>query len=142
LLLRIQQVRIDVLQHGGRCAVATAAAAADPEPLLRQAERYARRLDRERVPWSGALARVIRAGGAAVRGETASAQSLLSRAVAECEAADLALFAAAARRQLGRLLGGDEGRDHVARADAWMHGQSIRNPARFAACLVPGFAVA
>ncbi|HEX8199606.1 MAG TPA: AAA family ATPase, partial [Isosphaeraceae bacterium] len=38
LLLRVQQVRIDVLQLDGRCAVAVAAGAADPRPLLAAAE--------------------------------------------------------------------------------------------------------
>ena len=141
LLLRIQQVRIDVLQHGGRCAVAAAAMAPDPGPLLRSAERYARRLDRERVSWSVALARIIRAGSASVKGDPETAALLLSRAVDACESADLAMFASAARRQLGRLLGGDEGRDLVARAETSMHDQAIRNPARFAACLAPGFPV-
>ena len=36
--------------------------------------------------------------------------------------------------------GGDEGRVLIEQADAWMRAQSIRNPARMAACLVPGFA--
>jgi hypothetical protein len=49
------------------------------------------------------------------------------------------LFAAASRRQLGRLLGGDEGRALIDRADAWMSSQSIRRPDRMAACLAPGF---
>ena len=51
----------------------------------------------------------------------------------------MGLFAAAARRRLGGLLGGDEGRALIAQADAWMAGQEIRNPARMAACIAPGF---
>ena len=37
LLMRIQHVRNDVGQHGGRCAVAAAAASGTPGPLLREA---------------------------------------------------------------------------------------------------------
>jgi hypothetical protein len=47
------------------------------------------------------------------------------------------LFAAAARRQLGLLLGGDEGRTLVAGADAGMAGQQVVRPERMAALLVP-----
>jgi len=49
------------------------------------------------------------------------------------------LFAAACRRRLGKLIGGDEGHSLVAEADAWMAGQFIVNPARMTATLVPGF---
>ena len=55
------------------------------------------------------------------------------------EACGMELFAAATRRQLGRLLGGDEGRTLIARADTWMAGQAIRRPDRMTACLAPGF---
>ncbi len=49
------------------------------------------------------------------------------------------LYEAAARRRLGELLRGDEGRRMIAAADAWMTEQAIRNPARMAAALAPGF---
>ena len=55
------------------------------------------------------------------------------------EAVDMGLFAAAARRRLGTLLGGDAGRALIAQADAWMAAQEVRNPARMAAGLAPGF---
>jgi hypothetical protein len=139
LLLRIQQVRADVIQQTGRCAVAMAAVAPDPKPLLRAAEGAARRLDRERTPWTGALAQLIRAGMASVRGDTGRAERLLADAGDRFESADMGLFAAAARRRLGLLRGGDEGHTLIERADTWMRAQSIRNPPRMAACLAPGF---
>ena len=71
LLLRIQLVRIDVLHFSGRCAVAAAAVADNPRALLRAAEGYARRLDRQRAAWASAMALLIRAGAAAVRGDAA-----------------------------------------------------------------------
>jgi tetratricopeptide (TPR) repeat protein len=140
LLLRIQQVQADVLQHRGRCAVAMAAIAADPEPLLRVAEKSARRLDRQKLPWTGALAQLIKAGVASVRRDTASGERLLTNALIRFESTDMGLFAASARRQLGQLRGGDQGRDLIDQADAWMRTESIVNPARMAECLAPGFA--
>ena len=139
LLLRIQQVRADVLQHGGRCAIAMAATSADPKRLLRQAEDYARRLERERLPWTDALARLIRAGAASVRRDTDRAVRFLTVVAEGFEAIGMELFAAATRQQLGRLLGGAEGRTLITRADAWMASQAIRRPDRMTACLAPGF---
>jgi hypothetical protein len=140
LLLRIQQVHIDVIQHTGRCAVAMAAISDDPRPLLAVAEKSARRLDRQRLAWSSALAQLIRAGVASVQGDASRAEELLADATKRFESADMGLFAASARRHLGQLRGGDEGRDLVERADAWMRSQSIRNPSQMASCLAPGFA--
>ncbi|MBV8611197.1 MAG: hypothetical protein JO034_27530 [Singulisphaera sp.] len=116
-----------------------AATAADPKRLLRQAEDYALRLDRERFPGTDAHLRLIRAGAASVRGDIDRAVRCLTAAVEGFEASGLELFAAATRRQLGRLLGGSEGRSLIARADTWMAGQAIRSPERMTACLAPGF---
>jgi hypothetical protein len=49
------------------------------------------------------------------------------------------LYAAAARWQRGRILGGEEGRALVVSAERWMTEQGIVNKARMAAMLAPGF---
>jgi serine/threonine protein kinase len=139
LLLRVQFVRIDILHSRGRCAVAAAAVAHDPRPLLRAAERCARQLDGQRVPWASAHAFSTRAGAAMVRGDLAAAQRQLIAAVDAFDKISMGVFAAAARRHLGKLVGGDEGRALIARADDWMIGQGIINPARMAAGITPGF---
>ena len=91
--------------------------------------RDARRLEREGMPWSMALACPIQAGiVAASRGDRSRAATLFSQAVTELEAVDMNLYAAAARRRLGELIGGDEGRAQVDRADSWMRQQTIQNP--------------
>ena len=110
---------------------------ADPGPLLRSAERDARRLDREGMAWSKALAHPIRAGVAAARGDTSRAATLFAEAVTQLEAVDMNLYAAASRRRLGEILGGDEGRAQVERADSWMRQQGIQNPARMADVFAP-----
>jgi len=139
LLLRIQQVQADVIQHTGRCAVAMAAVSADPRPLLRLAEKSARRLDRQQLPWTSALAQLIKAGAASLRGDAGRAERLLASATERFESADMGLFAASARRHLGQLRRGDEGRELIEQADAWMRTQLIANPSRMASCLAPGF---
>jgi hypothetical protein len=52
----------------------------------------------------------------------------------------MALWAAVTRRQLGRLVGGDEGAALIAAADAFMRARSVYEPERVAATLAPGFA--
>ena len=139
LLLHVQQVRFDVNQLWARSALAVAAKSADLNPFLTAAERSARGLERERVPWATAHARSIQAGIAAIRGHRSKAVALLEEAARCYEAADMRLFAAVARRRLGELVGGIEGQSQVAAADAWMACQGIRKPGRIAAMYMPGF---
>ena len=77
---------------------------------------------------------------ASVRGESESAVQLLAEATRQLESAEMDLFAASTRRHLGKLRGGDVGRELVEQADVWMRSQLILNPSRMAACLTPGFA--
>jgi hypothetical protein len=137
-LLRWQIPRIDALFMHASSAVAAATSAADPGPLLRTAEGDAHRLRREKMPWADAVARLIQAQVAAARGQTASAE-LLAEAANLLDSVDMRMYAAAARRRLGQLIGGDRGRDLIKQADAWMTGQQVRNPARMAAIFAPGF---
>jgi predicted lipid-binding transport protein (Tim44 family) len=60
------------------------------------------------------------------------------RAIDLAHAAEMALYAAAARYQLGTLLGGENGAALAAAAAQAMRAQDIRMPARFASTLVPG----
>ena len=139
LLIRIQHMRVSEFELLARSALAAAVYAADPAAFLDAALRCARRLEREKSLFAPLLAKGIRAGAAACRGDTASAVRLLSQAAPGFESLDMHLHAAAMRRRLGRLLGGDEGRVLVEQADAWMAAQTIRNPARMTAVFAPGF---
>jgi hypothetical protein len=107
---------------------------------LRAAARDARRIERQDAPWAQPLARLIRAGIAFLGGQRDQTLELLGRAEGEFTTADMSLYAAAACRRRGQLLGGEEGRALVAKADAAMTEQDIRNPARITAMLAPGFA--
>src|SRR5262249_3880229 len=131
-LLRVQQVRIFLTHLRGRAALA-----AGGEGRLREVERDARLLQRERVGWALALARLLAAGAAARPGETARSRDLLREAVDLCAGFHMHRYAASARLLLGRSLGG-EGRALAEEAEAWMKGQKVVRPDRLAALLAPG----
>jgi hypothetical protein len=88
---------------------------------------------------SEALARLVGAGIAFARRDRRLAERLMCVAAEQLDAIEMRLYAAAARRRLGQLLGGDQGRGLIVQADVWMTGQGIKNPARMTAMLVPGF---
>jgi hypothetical protein len=117
--------------------VAAGADATDTGPLLSAAVGDAGRLDREGMAWSKALACPIKAGVAAARGDMSLAATLFAEAVTQLEAVDMNLYAAASRRRLGEILGGDKGRAEVERADSWMRQQGIQDPARMADVFAP-----
>jgi hypothetical protein len=88
--------------------------------------------------YTAPLADIVAAGLAGVAGHADGARDALRAAVRHAEVADMALHAQAARYSLGRLLGGDEGRELAARAEAALAAAGVRAPRRFAAMLVPG----
>jgi tetratricopeptide (TPR) repeat protein len=137
-----QLVRLRSYQVRGRVAL-RAAEASQGEVRLRllsDASTCAQRVERERSLASASpYAALIRAGVASMRGAGGDrTASLLRDAVAGFEAEGMALYAAAARRRLGEVVGGDEGRALVRSADAWMKSESIGNPEPMTALLAPG----
>jgi eukaryotic-like serine/threonine-protein kinase len=138
LLLRIQIIRIGSLQLHARSALAAAASDPDPRPLLSIAERDGRRIEREKVLYGVALAKLIEAGVASFNQESKVAIELLASAEAGFEFAHMALYAAAARRRRGEMVGGKQGRILIEEADAWMAEQKIKNSERMTAMLAPG----
>ena len=110
-------------------------------PLLRIARACARDMAAARMPWSTPLADLVLAAVDACSAPANRSRAIerLERAVPALDAADDALFAAAARRRLGELLAGERGASLIATADAWMRGQGITNPAGVTRMLAPGF---
>jgi hypothetical protein len=106
---------------------------------LRLARRIARQLAADRSPWANATAPAIEAGVLAVEGNSAKAAEALLEAARRFDLYDMSSFAAAARRNAGKLLGGEQGRLLVARADEWMQSQGIVRPDRMAACHIGGY---
>lgn len=139
MLLMMQNSR--VMAHVERASTALGAAegAADPEPLIQSALRDAAALARERTAWSDPFVPLIRAGASALRGDRDAAIAQLEASAAGFDAADMPLYAAAARRQAGELLGGEKGLQRLLVADAVMARERIKSPARWSAMLAPGF---
>ena len=139
-LPNIQLVKIYFLQQSARAALALAAKSpSDRQMLWKAAEGYAKRLDRERLDWSRALAVMVRAALAHQRGQRDLSVNLLHDLITRCDHVALDLFAASARRQLGRLIGGGEGRSLIKQSETWMKEQSIRRPDKMANAMIPGF---
>lgn len=139
LLLTVQLMRSLTAFARARAAVSSAASLpAKRDARLNEARRLARQLERERMPWTEALAAMVRAAVAQARGDREGARASLRAAVDLTQATDMALYAAAARYQLGRSLGGAEGGTLVQLAEDEMREQGVRAPQRLAGMYVPG----
>jgi tRNA A-37 threonylcarbamoyl transferase component Bud32 len=136
---RIQNPRARGIASRARALLAACRVGIEARSTLRVVEQRARSLEREKRPDYTALAHLIRAAVACCQDDQVRAVAWLEMACAGFRALEMRLYAVAAERALGRLIGGDRGRALVATAEAWMVGQGIRNPARFAAVLAPGF---
>jgi serine/threonine protein kinase len=141
MMLRIQMVGIEIGHLRARAALALAAEtsrASERARLLRAAAADAARLQQTGAPWALPLAALVRAGIAAIEGNAEESARLADQAAFGFDAVDMALYAAAARRRRGELVGGDEGRALIEAADALMQRELIRKPERMVAVLAPG----
>jgi hypothetical protein len=139
MLLRIQMVRIQMLELRTRAALALAELGSNTDSMLLSAQHDASGLERERQPWSVAYAHYARAAIAACREDTASALYHLALAAELFDAADMPLSGWVMRYRIGEIQGGDEGRALIIKADEWMVSQSIKSPARWSRMAAPGF---
>jgi hypothetical protein len=138
LLLQIELVRLTLLDLRARSALA-AARGSHAAARLRAVESDARRLEHGGMSFCRPAAHLLRAGVAQLRGQRERAVAALQEAARGFSEAEMLLHACAARRQLGRLIDGDEGRTLAADADAWLAHEGVRNPERLVAMLAPGF---
>jgi serine/threonine protein kinase len=144
-LLRAQSIRADALTQWGNALLA--AAALDPGGeggvrerlrLLQKARRLGERLLGEGVPWIAAKARLLLAGAAQAAGRTGEAAALLSAAEEGFARCGMEGQRQVARRRLGQVRGGAEGRALVEEADERLRAQGVKDPARLAAMFAPG----
>jgi hypothetical protein len=143
-LLRVQYIRLNLLQLRARCVLAAAAHANGEgqsgacHGLLKSVEHDVRTIERERMPWSNAGARLIRAGLARVRGNTAEAIQLLEESETGFRAASMAMHAAAAQHCRGQLLGDEQGHELKQAASEATTNEDVRDLARLLHIFTPG----
>jgi eukaryotic-like serine/threonine-protein kinase len=135
LLLSVQQNKVEALHFRARTELVRARATANAD-LIDTALKRARAIEREKTAWGDGLALLLRAAGEDARGDQAGSRALLEEAIARLDAADMLLYASAARRRLG-LLTGDPA--VAAQAAGTLRDLGCANPAAMADMLVPGF---
>jgi hypothetical protein len=136
---RAQVIRIESLYLRARCALALAARNRSSRRFLSVARAGARRIARERMPWSDPIALLLLAGIAYLEGRTPLALRYLHDAAGRFERADMKLYLAVARRRIGALQDDEHGRELQRQADEWMAAQNIKNSACMTRMLTPGF---
>lgn len=143
LLWRSGLMRVQALRIESRYWAALAALAAEPRgegAVLSQTLKIARALEREEVSWAKApMAAVLRAAVARRQGNDAEALRWLTAAEEGARVHGMTLMTATLERLRGEVLGGEEGRALISRADAWAASQSIQDPERMAAFVAPSF---
>ena len=140
LVARVQFTGIVLEELRGRAALAAAAEATTPrerERFLDIADRAAKRVEQQRTQWGVVFSQLLRAGTAFMRGRQDRAVQLLRSVEAAGEQQEMFLNVAAARRRLGPIIGGDEGKVLYQTGTRWMIEQGIRNPDAMARTIVP-----
>jgi hypothetical protein len=138
MLIRLQKVRVDVLNLRANCALSTARVGhADAQKLRKDAAWCAKSLAQEGLPWPSAIATQIHASLAVDRGEYEAAANGFLRAAEQFDGCEMKLAASVARRRRGELLGGSEGDSIVEASNAVMRSEQIVSPAKFSRVYCP-----
>jgi hypothetical protein len=138
-LTRVQVMRVESHYLRARSALAMAATCGHPPRFLPVARAAARRIARERMPWSDPISLLIGAAVAHLEGHPRLALERLHEAAARFDRADMQLYAAVTRRRIGALEDSAHARELQRQADAWMASQHIKNPAAMTRTLAAGF---
>lgn len=139
LQLQTQLVRIMMTDLRARCVLAAARDTSDPAPLLRRADQYSRQLERENVHMADQFARLLRAGIAGLRGNTAEAVSCIRSTLPDFETHEDRLREGVVYRVLASRAGGQEASEFAARADRIFSRERVRRPDGWVALYSPGF---
>jgi serine/threonine protein kinase len=139
MLLRIQLIRIQMLELRARSALALAERSRSSQSLLQSAAADAKRLAGEGQAWAVAHAHYIQAGISACREDASAALDQLSLAARCYDAADMHLSGSVMRYRIGEIRGGRDGQELIAQAEAAIKQEAIRAPDRWARMVAPGF---
>lgn len=134
--LHVAIIRIQAFHLRARAAIAMAASG--HPGYLKLALADAHRLYREQQAWARAMALLVQASVAQLRGNSKEAAVNLREAEDDLRTAGMQLYAEVARHRRGALTGGVEGQRHLAEAEAWMKGQGIQSPSRVTQMFIPG----
>ena len=141
LQMRLQTMRVQIVDVRSR--VYAAAALEEPKQsgqrreLLGRADADAGLLEKEQLPWATALAKATRAATTKGRGDLEGASALYGRAAAAFRELHMAVHELAARLQVAKLDGGDEGERAAADIRIRLRERGVVSPERLAAMLVP-----
>ena len=138
-LTRVQVMRVESHFLRARSALAMAAMYGRQPRFLAVARVAARRIARERMPWSDPIALLIDAAVVHLEGNTRFALERLHEAAARFDRADMKLYAAVTRRRIGVLEDSTHAREMQRQADEWMASQRIKNPPAMTRTLAAGF---
>jgi eukaryotic-like serine/threonine-protein kinase len=139
-LLRVQMMRIQMLELHARTALAMAEKANSPAHYLRQARLDARRLAREQQTWALAHSHYVRSGIAACMEDPVRAAEELTWASEKYELADMPLRAHLMRYRLAEIQNQPESRALRASAELQIRERGVVSPVRWAGMFAPGFA--
>ena len=139
LLMRVGSFRAQTADVQARIALAIAESEGGAASALVDASKATRALASVAVPWAPVVAKLHGAALLSLQGRRDDASSALRAAVDALGGAGLDALAAAARRRLGVLVGGDEGAALVRDAEAFEAAQGVARGASFAAMVAPGF---
>ena len=140
-LLRVQHARTFFLHDRGASALAVLRGGSrgfDARQARAIARDDAHALRATAMPYAPGFAALLEAGLALYEGRGERAAQLLRSAIGVLDAHQIGLYAAAARRRLGALVGGEEGRALLAEGDAALYVQGCRNLEAMTEMLVPG----
>jgi predicted ATPase len=140
-LWRVQLVRVPVVDQRGRSmlVLASQARGAEKGRWLKSALKAARQLEAEDLPLAQPMAKRMRAGVLAMRGDPQGALRLLTAAAEEFDAVQMKIHAAGVRYCLGQLLGGQKGQSLIDTAEAVLLDETVYQPAQYVAMSTPGF---
>jgi hypothetical protein len=135
LFIRTNRVIVHDLFARTEVGAARLSRGARREALLRSAGRRVALLERQGMPWSTAMARLLRAGIAAAAGDPREAAARHATAATAMDAQGMKLHAAAARMRAGEL--DPRTRQDAAQARARFAGEGVVSPERYASMLAP-----